>query len=82
MATIITIFEEVEMSNTHFTAGEVAARLGIKRYRLEYLLSNGILPDTMRVGNRRVWTAQQVEYLEEQFREYEATRGKKEDDHE
>lgn len=62
------------MGENYFTAGEVAARLGIKRYRLEYLLTNDILPDTARVGNRRLWTESQAADLEARFRRYEEER--------
>lgn len=58
------------MGENYFTTGDMAARLGIKRYRLEYLLTNGILPDTARVGNRRLWTERQADELEARFRQY------------
>lgn len=62
------------MSRGFFTTGEVAAQLGIKRYRLDYLVTNGILLDADRVGNRRQWTLEQVDEMREQLERYEESR--------
>lgn len=59
-----------------FSLKEVAEKLGIKSYRLGYLVSNKVIPDTTRIGGRRAWNAEQIEEMRRLLAKYEATRSK------
>jgi DNA-binding transcriptional MerR regulator len=41
---------------------QLAQALGLHRYQIEYLIENGVIPDTpVKVAGRRVWTPHQVD---------------------
>ena len=47
---------------------DVAALLGVKAYRVEYLLAHGLVPEPkLRVSGRRVFTASDLETLRKHF---------------
>lgn len=46
-----------------FSLKGVAEVLGVKPYRLTYLISCKVLPDTIRIGGRRAWNSEQIEEM-------------------
>jgi DNA-binding transcriptional MerR regulator len=47
---------------------DVAAPLGVKAYRVEYLLAHGLVPEPqLRFSGRRVFTTRDLETLREHF---------------
>ena len=47
---------------------DVSAVLGVKAYRVEYLLAHGLVPEPkLRVSGRRVFTASDLETLRKHF---------------
>ncbi len=56
------------------TLKEVCSSLGVKSYRLSYLLSNGLLPDVPLVGGRRLWNQKQYEELRHALELYDKSR--------
>ena len=58
-------------------AGEAAKALGMRRYRLDYLIETGVFEEPRRVGNRRVWTADGIEAMRQRLAAYEGKRQRK-----
>jgi len=53
-----------------FTIGEVAAALGLPRWRLAYLVERGVVSGpTVEVPGRRLFAAEQVDVIREQLAE-------------
>jgi DNA-binding transcriptional MerR regulator len=47
---------------------DVAALLGVKAYRVEYLLAHGLVPEPkLRISGRRVFSASDLETLRKHF---------------
>jgi DNA-binding transcriptional MerR regulator len=47
---------------------DVSALLGVKAYRVEYLLAHGLVPEPqLRISGRRVFTASDLEALRKHF---------------
>lgn len=56
--------ETKTMANHLMATGDLARRLGIQRYQLEYLIATGAVPDTtVRVAGKRVWDLQHLEAI-------------------
>jgi hypothetical protein len=52
----------------HFLLRDVARRLGVKPYRIAYALSVGHVPEPeMRISNKRVFQAEDIDRLAEHF---------------
>ncbi|MGA2254685.1 MAG: MerR family transcriptional regulator [Thermoguttaceae bacterium] len=48
---------------------DIAALLGVKAYRVEYLLAHGLVPEPkLRISGRRVFSASDLETLRKHFR--------------
>lgn len=59
------------------TAGQAARKLGIPRFTLDYRIESGVFPEPRRIGNRRVWTMEEIEHLRCLLADYEARRKSK-----
>jgi hypothetical protein len=52
------------MRRTHFASGEVAAQVGVPRWRLLYLIDKGEVPGpSLQVPGRRLFTADDVQRI-------------------
>jgi DNA-binding transcriptional MerR regulator len=64
------------MSQPYILLGEVARLVGQKAYRINYLLSTGAIPEpALRIGNRRVFTPDDVERVRRAFEERDGRAG-------
>jgi DNA-binding transcriptional MerR regulator len=61
-----------------YSLKDIAEMLDVKPYKITYLISCKIIPDTVKIGGKRVWTAEQVDELRRDLYAYEKRRGKKE----
>jgi DNA-binding transcriptional MerR regulator len=62
------------MGKDYRTLGEVAAELGLPRWRLAYLVERGAVPDAaLRVPGRRLFTADDVERIRQALAERAST---------
>ena len=53
------------MNEKLYSTGDVAERLGLRRYQLDYLLeTNQILEPLQRVAGKRVWTKEELDRAE------------------
>lgn len=52
---------------TLFTIGEVAKMLSKPRYMISYLFEQSILEEPNRVGNKRVFTEQDINKIQDYF---------------
>ena len=51
-----------------FSLKDIAAQLGVKAYRIEYLLAHGLVPEPqLRISGRRVFSASDLETLRKHF---------------
>ena len=55
------------MNDENLLLTEVARRIGIKAYRINYALACGLVAEPMRIGNRRVFQSADVQRLTEHF---------------
>jgi hypothetical protein len=63
------------MATSWLTSGQVAARLGVPRWRLLYLIEKGVVPGpSVQVPGRRLFTPADVERIAQVFEERPALR--------
>lgn len=55
------------MTNNLFSLRKVAKALGLKPYQVTYCLTAGHVPEPQNVGNRRLFSAEDIERLAEHF---------------
>ena len=59
-------------TETSFTLPNLARRLGLQSYQVEYLVRTRRFPDgaLRTASNRKVWTAEQAETIEKWYNDY------------
>lgn len=64
------------MHQKYILLGEVARLVGQKPYKITYLLTTGAIPEpAIRVGNKRLFTADDVERVRRAFEERDGRAG-------
>lgn len=58
------------MNKNHYLLNEVAKAIPVKPYQIAYLLTTGVIEEPkLRINNKRVFTAKDVDRIREIFRE-------------
>jgi len=53
---------ETPMRTRLYSTRDVAQKLGVRRYRLDYLLETGRIPEpSLRIAGKRIWSADELE---------------------
>jgi DNA-binding transcriptional MerR regulator len=58
------------MNKNHFLLNEVAKAIPCKAYQIAYLITTGVIEEpTLRINNKRIFTAKDVDRIREIFQE-------------
>ena len=55
------------MNQQLFSIGEIARLVGVARHRIEYSVSNGSIPEPMRVANKRIFSIDEAQKIADYF---------------
>ena len=65
------------MKKQHFLLKDVAKKLGVKPYQIAYALTVGLVPEPeLRISNKRIFTAEDIERLAKHFNTLSGAKGK------
>jgi DNA-binding transcriptional MerR regulator len=66
------------VSKNHFLLNEVARQVGCQPYQIAYRITTGVFPEPeLRINNKRVFTAEDVEAIKMYFQKNAVREGKR-----